>query len=152
MARIEAKMNGNTETLGAHSRCRPRHVAASVKLLLTLGLFSASSLLAANKLSAELEGLSPADSVDVIVQFTRPPSEADLKAVDHAGGVLKHSFQRIHGGLFTLKAGQLHAMAANPNIAYVSPDRRVSGSLEFAEPTVNANIALQYGWTGAGVG
>jgi serine protease AprX len=127
-------------------------VPALLKLLLTLGLFSVSSLVAANKVSAELHGLPPAASVDVIVQFTHPPSAADLKAVDHAGGVLKHSFQSIHGALFTLKAGQLNAIAANPNIAYVSPDRKLSGSLEFAEPTVNANIALKYGWTGAGVG
>src|SRR5207253_1912057 len=91
-------------------------------------------------------------SVDVIVQFTRSPSAADLTAVNQAGGLLKQTLRGIHGALFTLKASQLNAVAANPNIAYMSPDRKISGSLEFAEPTVNANIAFQYGWTGAGVG
>jgi hypothetical protein len=61
------------------------------------------------------------------------------------GGLLKQAFDNIHGGLFTLKAGQLNAIAANPNVAYISPDRKVTGSSEFAEPTVNADIALQYG-------
>src|SRR5205823_6421301 len=43
-------------------------------------------------------------------------------------------------------------LAAQPETTYVSLDRPVSGTLEFAEPTVDADIALQYGWTGAGVG
>src|SRR5258707_540390 len=125
-------MNGNTDNTGYQCLGCRRYVPASLKLLLTLGAFSASSLLTANKLSAELQGLPPAASVNVIIQSTRAPSAADLKAVDRAGGVLKHSFQRIHGGLFALKtADQLNAIAANPNVAYVSLDRKVSGSLEF---------------------
>ncbi len=145
-------MNRNTNTKRACSIGRRRHLAASLTFLLMLGPFSVSTLMAANKLSADLQALPPAASVDVIVQFTHPPSAADLTAANRAGGLLKRSFQSIHGALFTLRAGQLNALAANPNIAYISPDRKVTGSLEFAEPTVNANIALQYGWNGSGVG
>lgn len=148
MARIETKMNQNTDYRTHWTRLQ----RALQKLLLTIGLLSASNLLAASNVSADLQTLPPEASVNVIIQFTEAPSVADLTAVEHAGGVLKQSFHGIHGALFTLRAGQLKAIAANPNIAYVSPDRAVSGSLEFAEPTVNANIAFQYGWTGAGVG
>ncbi len=35
---------------------------------------------------------------------------------------------------------------------YVSPDRRIAGSLEYAAPTVGGDIAFQSGWTGSGVG
>ncbi len=125
---------------------------AMLKLLLTFGVLCVPSLMAGSKLSAELQGLPPAASVDVIIQFTRSPSAADLSVVNHAGGVLKQTLWGIHAGVFRLNAHQLNAAASNPNIVYISPDRAVSGSLEFAEPTVNANIAFQYGWTGAGVG
>jgi serine protease AprX len=108
--------------------------------------------MAANKLSTDLQRLSSSASVDVIIQFTGLPSQADLSAVSHAGGVLKQKFQSINGALFTIKAGQLQGLASNPNIRYISPDRKISSSLEFAEPAVNANTAFQNGWTGAGVG
>ena len=105
-----------------------------------------------NKLSGDLAGLPASAHVDVIVQFTHAPSAAELATVNGLGGRLKKTFQNIHGALFTLPAVALTALAANPSIAYVSPDRNVAGSLEFAEPTVNAAIALQYGWNGSGVG
>src|SRR5690348_6616069 len=129
-----------------------QHSGTSLKFLLMLGLLSASSARAGNKVSVDLQGLSPTDSADVIIQFTQSPSPNDLSAVNHAGGVLKKKFDRIHGALFTIKAGQLKGLASNPDITFISPDRKISGSLEFAEPTVNANIAFQSGWTGAGVG
>jgi len=131
---------------------RQRHFQASLKGLLTLGLLSVSSLMGANKLSVDLQGLPASASVDVIIQFTGPPSQADLAAISQAGGVMRQAMQSIHGALVTVKVGQLNGIAHNPNVLYISPDRKISSSLEFAEPTVNANIAFQYGWTGAGVG
>src|SRR5439155_3455769 len=38
------------------------------------------------------------------------------------------------------------------NVTYNSHDRKNYAKLEFAEPTVGANIAVQYGFNGAGVG
>src|SRR5262249_9094032 len=35
---------------------------------------------------------------------------------------------------------------------YVTPDRSLGQQMEFARPAINAQIAQQYGWTGAGVG
>ena len=131
---------------------RQRHFQASLKGLLTLGLLSVSSLMGANKLSVDLQGLPASASVDVIIQFTGPPSQADLAAISQAGGVMRQAMQSIHGALVTVKVGQLSGIANNPSINYISPDRKISSSLEFAEPTVNANTAFQYGWTGAGVG
>ena len=51
-----------------------------------------------------------------------------------------------------MPAQALSSIAGDSGVKYVSPDRRVTGALEFAEPTVGANIAFQYGWTGNNVG
>src|SRR5947207_779259 len=143
MARIEAEMNRNSDKDRIRF-IRQRHFHLVLKRLLAVGLLSVTGLMGADKLSKDLQGLPPSASVNTIIQFTGLPSAADLNAVNHAGGVLKHRFQRINGALFTVRAGQLNAIAANPKIAYISPDRKISSSLEFAEPTVNANIAFQY--------
>ena len=31
---------------------------------------------------------------------------------------------------------------------YVAPDRPVQATLDYAQPAINANIAMQYGWDG----
>src|SRR5579884_1917134 len=54
--------------------------------------------------------------------------------------------------LMNLPAQAIQALRNNPNVRYVSPNRALSGKLEFAEPTTTANIALQYGYDGTGVG
>src|SRR5690348_6512785 len=127
MARIEAEMNRKADSHLAHSIQKQRGLQTSLKFLLMLGPFSVSSLMAANKVSADLQDLPPSASVNAIIQFKGLPSQADLNAVIHAGGVLKQTFQSIHGALFTLKVGQLGGLTSNPNIAYISPDRKIAG-------------------------
>src|SRR4051794_10167617 len=122
MARIEAEMNANTDHDQVPFISHQRHLWALLKRLLALGLLSVSSLMAAKKLSADLQGLPPAASVNVIIQFTRSPTSTDLRAVSQAGGVLKQTFQGIHGAAFKIKAGQLNAAASNATVAYISPD------------------------------
>ena len=34
---------------------------------------------------------------------------------------------------------------------YVTPDRPVAATLDYANPAINAGIALQYGWNGSGM-
>src|SRR6476620_1743129 len=99
MARIEAKVNKNADDHGAVCIPEPLKLLVPVKFLLTLGLLSVSSLMAANKMSPDLENLPPAASVDVILQFTHPPSAVDLSTIDRAGGLVKQKFQSLHGVL-----------------------------------------------------
>src|SRR5437660_540664 len=122
------------------------------KLLLTFGLLIIPGLMAAGKVSRDLQTAPPAGVVDVIVQFKNPPSAADVTSIVRLGGKQKKSFPKIRGGLYTLPTAALQALSANPNVTYISPDRKLAGSLEFAGPTVGAGIALQYGWDGSGVG
>src|SRR6266568_3293045 len=120
--------------------------------ILTVLLIGAQSLFgASSKLSRELQNLPSNVTMDVIVQFTKPPSKAMLNSVNN-GSILKRQLPLIHGGLFTLPAAAILALNTNANVKYVTPDRKVKGHLEFAEPATNANIALQYGYDGTGVG
>jgi serine protease AprX len=121
-------------------------------MLLVPILISASSAMAASKLSPDLPGLSSSRTLDIIVQFRTAPADTDLKKIAYVGGKVKKVFKNIPGGLVTVSASALATIAADNNIAYISPDRTLAGSLEFAEPTVRADIALQYGWTGSGIG
>ncbi len=86
------------------------------------------------------------------MQFVTAPADADVTALDRQGAKLKTKFKNIRAGLFNATASSLAAIASDPRVAYISPDRPVSGALEFAEPTIGANTAFDYGWTGAGVG
>jgi serine protease AprX len=128
-------------------------VSAWLALLVACAVLSVSSLGAAtNKISSDLRGIPPGTQLDVIIQFTHPPMAADVASIRSLGGFEKIIFQNIPAGLFHIAAAALPALQKNPAITWICPDRKVSGALEFAEPAINANIALQYGWNGTGVG
>ena len=148
------KMNNNNADHDIRNRqdYGPQRSLAWLRFFLTFGLLSVASLMAGGKLSPDLDGLPQGAALDVIVQFTRPPSAANLMLIRQMGGSVKRTFPNIPGALITLPAAALNGIAANPNVKYISPDRKLGGRLEFAEPTTGANIALQYGWNGSGVG
>src|SRR5689334_21665073 len=117
-----------------------------LQLPIALGLLLAATA-AGGTLSKDLRNIPSASKVDVIVQFGQPPTDSDFAAVTHAGGALKRRLPIVRGALFSVPGSALQGLAANPRVFYVSPDRAVKASLEFAQPTVGANIAAQYGWT-----
>src|SRR5690349_20313792 len=91
-----------------------RRVVVHMKYILTVGLLSASSLMAAGKLSPDLSNLSPAGFVDVIIQFKEPPGIAQLAGVLASGGALKQTLPNINAALVTLPAAAVKALANNP--------------------------------------
>ena len=106
----------------------------------------------AKKIAADLNVNSTASTVDVIVQFN---GAADQKAIDKVlkvGAKLKKKYSMQRFAAFSLPPGQLKKLEADPAVRYISPDRRVRPSLEFATPAIGANLANQYGWTGQNVG
>ena len=132
--------------------CRTHRSWMCQAIPLSLTLLSACSLMAAGKLSSDVSRLSKATVLDVIVQFKQPPADADLAKITRIGATLKKRFKNIPAALVRMSASSAATIAADPNIAYISPDRKVAGALEFAEPAVGASVALQYGWNGSGVG
>src|SRR5467141_3093346 len=102
----------------------------------------AKSALAARKISPDLKSVKPEASVDVIVQFRRPPSDADLLGED----VNKKA------ELVSVKGANLSSLASHANVVYISPNRGVKGSLDHVVTAINADIAYAHGWNGTGVG
>ena len=106
------------------------------------------------ELSAILTGLQNRSSkqrLDVIVQFKHSPSDSRMQTVKALGGVSRHRLNVIRGGLFSLSVNGIRALAKDPEVAYISPNRPLNGAADYTEATVGADVAQSYGWDGAGV-
>src|SRR5712691_2981499 len=107
------------------------------------------------KLSKDLEALKGRPSggtVDVIIQFKQTPTDAQHQKVQNKGGVLKTKLDVIKGAHYSVPVESLDALADDPDVAYISPDRRLSGSLDNTAAAVNAKAAWQSGFDGTGIG
>jgi serine protease AprX len=89
---------------------------------------------------------------DVIVQYAHTPTARHHQRVLAAGGVLKHELSIVKGAHYTLPVRALRELAEDPEVTYISTDRPVRQMLDVTAPSVNAQIAWQYGWTGKGIG
>src|SRR5438876_4082738 len=124
-----------------------KHMKQSLRFL---ALFAGASLaLAGSRVAPDMPNSS---SVDVVVQFTNPPTKAELQALG-SYGQLKKVFNNVTAGEVVLSPSQIPTLLANdPNIAYISPNRTTSGSLDITTSTVNAVFAWGLGYDGTGVG
>src|SRR5689334_14953697 len=123
-----------------------------MKLRLTLVLIAfAAALLADSKQSKDLLGQPQGATVQVIVQYNTPPTPDDLKGIAAKGGTVSASHAALRSVSVTIRASALDALAANPNVAYISLDRPVRGAMDYTVPTTGANLAQTYGYSGSGV-
>jgi serine protease AprX len=122
-------------------------VARSVTIFLPLICLGDPS-----KIASDLANADPHSVVNVIVQFNLPPSSQDLGAIGQLGGQEQADLGLIQSKLFAIPAAALNGIAHNPHVSYISPDRVVSGMLDYANGAIGAPAALAAGWTGAGVG
>jgi serine protease AprX len=74
-----------------------------------------------------------------------------IRALQDAGATVLQKLDLINAALVQIPPVALAGLANNPNVRYISPDRGVKASLEYAEPTTNASVAFSYGWTGKNV-
>src|SRR4051812_36811752 len=106
-----------------------------------------------SKISPDLTDLDPHSFVNVIVQFVLPPSSQDSQAINQLGGVpLDADLSLIRAQLFSIPARAVTGLAHNPNVAYITPDRSVDPTLDYANGTIGAQTAFTNGFTGTGVG
>src|SRR5216683_4141787 len=108
-----------------------------------------------HKLSNDLDALKgrhDGATVDVIIQFNQTPTDAHHQKVQNKGGVLKTNLDFIKGAHYSVPVESLDALADDPDVVYISPDRRLSGSLDNTAAAVNAKAAWQAGWDGTGIG
>jgi len=108
-----------------------------------------------HKLSTDLDALKGGHNgtrVDVIIQFNETPTEAHHQKVQNQGGVLKTKLDFIKGAHYSVPVESLDALADDPDVAYISPDRPVRGALDTTVATVNGGYARTLGLNGAGIG
>src|SRR5260370_1319062 len=119
----------------------------------TLLVWVAMTCSGANKLAPDLSRQNCPAALDVIVQFSSAPTQRHHDKVLSKGGALRHDLSGvINGAHYTVPANRVAELSEDPEVAYISPDRPLHGMLDYANPTVNANIARQYGWDGTGIG
>jgi serine protease AprX len=110
------------------------------------------------KLSGEVEDRIRAagsdDLLPVIVQTRAEPSAAHFTRLYGRGGVLKARHASIGGYTATLPAGQIGALAEDPEVTRVSFDTPVRAHLDVAAKAVRADVARieTGGLDGRGVG
>jgi serine protease AprX len=110
-------------------------------------------LMAQNAASGKISrDTSQTGNVDVIVQYGRKPAADQHGTVSKVGGTLRRAPNSINGGAYTIPGSALETLAADPNFIHIAPDHGLRGILNFANPAVSANIALQHGITGTGIG
>ena len=90
-------------------------------------------------------------TVEVIVQFKHNPSASTVQRLATLGGVRTQNFRRVPGGVFHVSARNLKALASDPEVAYVSPNRSLKSASDYTEATVGADVVQSYGLDGTGV-
>jgi len=125
---------------------------AAMPLALALSGYSGEK----HKHSPQLEGLDPNSRADVIVQFNGVPTSRHHQKVRAHGGDLKADLHLVNGGHYSLPASEIEALAADPDVKYISLNHAVSGAAtvagSIAGPTVYSNVANAEGFTGTGIG
>src|SRR5262249_42609675 len=79
------------------------------------------------------------------------PTALHHQRIQRSGGKLRSEMPIIRADAYQVTPETLSALAADPDVAYVAPDRDVRGALDYTAPTVGADLAANYGLTGQGV-
>src|ERR1035438_5698946 len=141
------KLNG----LGGGARRALRSAVNIRKLALLLLLTAALGFSADRKVSRDLAALPPDQQVTVIIRYAHPPEARHHLNIAQRGGRLQRNLELVNSVVYTLPASALASLENDPDVAYVSPDRPVAATLDYANPAITPNIARQYGWDGTGV-
>ena len=93
--------------------------------------------------------------VTVIVQFRQMPGDASLKTMQLGGAAIKSKLHTIRAVTMRVPVSMLAALAKNPNVAYITPDRPVSmtwGNEDYSTAVEEDVAAAQFALDGTGVG
>ncbi len=89
---------------------------------------------------------------DVIITYSQTPTADDIDQIAKRGGSYKTRLEHVNTISAKAPTASLEALAALPNVRYISPDRAVKSTLDYTTAAVNANVAYQAGFTGTGIG
>ena len=116
-------------------------------LLLSCSLWAGSP-----KIHPELAALPAGDSVRVIVQYRNGADESKHGRIRALGGIVHNDLGLIRGHAVSLRSAELEALAGDPDVEAIVPDRDVFASLDTAAAAVNASAAWNANQIGSGIG
>ncbi|HXJ95391.1 MAG TPA: S8 family peptidase [Terriglobia bacterium] len=119
--------------------------------LIGLFIFSASAFGKNAKIARDLD-TTPGKKVDVIVTYNHAVTTSQHQKVFSRGGTLRTELKSVKGGAYTISSDALEDLASDPEVAHISPDRKLKGMLDLTAAAVNASAAWTAGWYGAGIG
>jgi subtilisin family serine protease len=91
--------------------------------------------------------------VQVIVQYRQMPTAVHRQRVADLGGVHVQTLHLIKSSVVRLSLSAVEQLAKDPDVAYVSPDRKLAPtSDDQTEQAVGADTEQKSGWDGSGVG
>src|SRR5262249_15933010 len=91
-------------------------------------------------------------TVDVIVQFKHVPGATHAAKVARHGGEVRTDLSLIKSLHVSVKANELVKLANDPEVAFISPNRKVTSHLNNATAAVIAPYAWSLGLDGTGIG
>ena len=93
---------------------------------------------AGSKISSDMPHSTASGMVDVIVQY-KSFAGANTAEAGRLGRIQRH-FRSIPAAHMTVPVSMIQSLASNPQVAYVSPNRKTSSLLDITTQTVNANF------------
>ena len=118
-------------------------------------LWAGLAFAAPRKISRDIKQQSSGQFVNVIVQYRVRPTQTDFARAVAKGGAFQADLSSIRAGAFSVKRSALAALAQDPNVTYISPDRTVRATsvvTDFYDQAVLAPYAWSRGLTGNGIG
>lgn len=91
------------------------------------------------------------DQIRVIVLWNENASET-AQIIAALGGTLLSEFPNVHGGAYLLPPSAVDTLSDDPNVRYVSIDRKVKRKLANAAAAIGAPSVWKAGFGGVGVG
>lgn len=130
---------------------------SKIRLLAVLLALVSVSAAQNSKLSTDLQNRSEG-TVNVIVQFTTPPTARHHQKVISRGGMLKQELRLVQAAAYSMPASAVADLSSDPEVVYISPDRPLTGAinstatLDYHTQTLNAPYAWGLGLDGSGIG
>jgi serine protease AprX len=122
-------------------------------LFLAFATGAADTSIAQPDLHPLAEAAQPARSRVIVIADSAASMTAAAAAIQRAGGTVTRALPIINAHAAQLPAAVVSVLAANPAIARIAIDRRVSASMERTGATVGAtSVRRQLGYDGSGVG
>ena len=104
------------------------------------------------KIAHDLKITDAGEMVDVIVEFKQQATESNHRKMRGKGGFLRATLHSIKASVYSIPAGELERLADDPDVEFISPDRKVHGMSDVTRQAVNTAAAWQLGFTGKGIG